>query len=242
MAQHLIIFPRNRQRLDTLLRIESVPNQADFAVQGRKFFSPSNHCRIGISNHGVCPSRYRTLHPSIHLSLEFSAFSYVVFGKWIAKIGNPRKTFSAGQLQGSKMRSERRKCRENRNANIPVCVDVCSGGAESEIGPSGSQLPRQKHFPDCTFNLPSEATSGMRDKWIWYVLRVRVVAASLVSSGKDAAGVSQSREVLREAKGPRSSNRVLWRIVVREDQDYVFGHWVCSSTAHLPKRNCRKAA
>jgi hypothetical protein len=61
------------------------------------------------------------------------------------------------------------------------------------------------------------------DKRIGHVLRGRVVAASLLRSGKHTAGVAQSREVLRESEGPRAANRVLWRKVVGEDQGYVLG-------------------
>src|SRR5882672_2447757 len=142
MAQHLVSFPRNREWLDTLLRIESVPNHLNFTVEVRELFPPPTHCCIGIGDHGMRPSRYNTLHPLIRLSLEINAFNYVVFGKWIAKIGNPRKTFSAGQLQGGEVRSERRKCRENRGANVKVGTNVRSCGAGSVIGPTGSQLRR----------------------------------------------------------------------------------------------------
>src|ERR1700726_1281589 len=91
------------------------------------------------------------------------------------------------------------------------------------IRPVHPHVAREKEFPHQPFELPTKAMSRACDKWVGHVLRARVVAASLVRSGKHTAGVAQPREVLRESEGPRAADGVLWWKVVGEDQDYVLG-------------------
>jgi hypothetical protein len=135
-------------------------------------------------------------------------------GERIPAVGDPRKSIAPGKLPSREMRPDRRKCGENRNAGTWVRPNVSGGSPGSPVGPIHPNLAREEESPHGPFKLPTEGIPGTRNKRVRHVLRVQVAAASLARSSENAAGVAKPREVLREAKGAVSANRIFGRIMV----------------------------
>ena len=78
-----------------------------------------------------------------------------IIGKRVPAVGDPREAMAPGELPPREVRSQRRKCREDRDLSTWVRPDPCAGGPRSVIRPVHAHIAWKKEFSDRPFELPT---------------------------------------------------------------------------------------